>query len=325
MAKVCDRHTSRGARFPIPMGRSPCCDENGLKKGPWTPEEDHLLVQYIHKHGHGSWRALPRLAGLNRCGKSCRLRWTNYLRPDIKRGKFSAEEEQTILLLHSTLGNKWSAIAAHLPGRTDNEIKNFWNTHVKKKLIQMGLDPMTHRPRTDFFDALPRLFALAQLSSELIDCRPRDDLAARLQAEALDQAAKLQYLQSLLQSSACTMANSSNTTISTDNTLLSTHMTSSFPSILSPTPQNIDSHNQIDQLPSFFFEPPTPNETTQYSHLTGFSESPLPPLTDISVANQGNACSSSSISSCGGNETLFFRPDVLLLDDQFMTESAQKF
>ncbi|URE13862.1 Myb-like DNA-binding domain [Musa troglodytarum] len=301
------------------MGRSPCCDENGLKKGPWTPEEDHMLVQYIRKHGHGSWRALPRLAGLNRCGKSCRLRWTNYLRPDIKRGKFAPEEEQAILNLHSILGNKWSAIAAHLPGRTDNEIKNFWHTHLKKKLIRMGLDPVTHRPRTDFLDALPRLFALARLG-ELVDGRPRDHLAARLQAEALDQAAKLQCLQSLLQS-ACTVANTSNTT----NTLLGTRMTSSFPSLLSPTPPPrniIDGQNQIDRLPSSFIEPPARNETTQYSHFTGFGESPLPPLTDISVADQGNACSSSSIYSCGGTETPFFWPDVLL-DDQFMTESAQ--
>ncbi|XP_051127235.1 transcription factor MYB53-like [Andrographis paniculata] len=143
------------------MGRSPCCDESsGLKKGPWTPEEDNKLTTYINKHGHGSWRALPKLAGLNRCGKSCRLRWTNYLRPDIKRGKFSPEEEQTILNLHAILGNKWSAIAGHLPGRTDNEIKNFWNTHLKKKLIQMGLDPATHRRRADdIFAAVPHLLA----------------------------------------------------------------------------------------------------------------------------------------------------------------------
>lgn len=91
------------------MGRTPfACssDENGLKKGPWTPEEDRILVDYIQKHGHGSWRALPKHAGLNRCGKSCRLRWTNYLRPDIKRGKFSEEEEQLIINLHAVLGNK---------------------------------------------------------------------------------------------------------------------------------------------------------------------------------------------------------------------------
>ncbi|KAL7245665.1 hypothetical protein ACSBR2_000903 [Camellia fascicularis] len=181
------------------MGRSPS-DENGLKKGPWTPEEDQKLVDYIHKHGHGSWRALPNLAGLNRCGKSCRLRWTNYLRPDIKRGKFSQEEEQTILHLHSILGNKWSAIATHLPGRTDNEIKNFWNTHLKKKLIQMGFDPMTHRPRTDLFATLPHLIALANLR-ELIDQPPLEQQAVKLQAEAI-QLAKIQYLQHLIQSSA---------------------------------------------------------------------------------------------------------------------------
>ncbi|KAM1070530.1 hypothetical protein ACFX13_002354 [Malus domestica] len=117
-----------------------------IKKGPWTPEEDQKLVEYLERYGHGSWRALPKLAGLNRCGKSCRLRWTNYLRPDIKRGNFSQEEEQTILNLHSLLGNKWSAIASNLPGRTDNEIKNFWNTHLKKKLLKMGIDPVTHNP-----------------------------------------------------------------------------------------------------------------------------------------------------------------------------------
>lgn len=90
------------------MGRSPCCEENvGVKKGPWTPEEDEKLIDYISKHGHGSWRTLPKRAGLNRCGKSCRLRWTNYLTPDIKRGKFSEEDERIIINLHSVLGNKY--------------------------------------------------------------------------------------------------------------------------------------------------------------------------------------------------------------------------
>ncbi|KAM3242492.1 hypothetical protein ACQJBY_054879 [Aegilops geniculata] len=122
------------------MGRAPCCDRKGLKKGPWTPEEDKQLVDFIQANGHGSWRLLPKLAELNRCGKSCRLRWTNYLRPDIKRGPFTAEEQKSIVQLHGIVGNKWSMIAAQLPGRTDNEIKNYWNTHLKKQLRRMGLD-----------------------------------------------------------------------------------------------------------------------------------------------------------------------------------------
>ncbi|KAI4334036.1 hypothetical protein L6164_018776 [Bauhinia variegata] len=134
------------------MGRAPCCDKKGLKKGPWTPEEDLQLINYIQAHGPGNWRNLPENAGLQRCGKSCRLRWTNYLRPDIKRGRFSFEEEETIIQLHSVLGNKWSAIAARLPGRTDNEIKNYWNTHIRKRLLRMGIDPVTHAPRLDLLD-----------------------------------------------------------------------------------------------------------------------------------------------------------------------------
>nr|XP_043640042.1 transcription factor MYB41-like [Erigeron canadensis] len=134
------------------MGRSPCCDKSGLKKGPWTQEEDLKLTQYIRIHGPGNWRTLPKNSGLERCGKSCRLRWTNYLRPDIKRGRFSFEEEETIIQLHSVLGNKWSAIASRLPGRTDNEIKNYWNTHIRKRLLKNGIDPVTHRPRLDLMN-----------------------------------------------------------------------------------------------------------------------------------------------------------------------------
>ncbi|KAK6142833.1 hypothetical protein DH2020_023181 [Rehmannia glutinosa] len=106
-----------------------------LKKGPWTPDEDEKLVDFINKNGHGSWRSLPKLAGLLRCGKSCRLRWANYLRPDIRRGPFTSKKRSL-----------WAAIASQLPGRTDNEIKNLWNTHLKKQLLQMGIDPQTHEP-----------------------------------------------------------------------------------------------------------------------------------------------------------------------------------
>ncbi|MQL91910.1 hypothetical protein Taro_024526 [Colocasia esculenta] len=128
------------------MGRRPCCDKVGLKKGPWTAEEDGKLISFIRTHGQCCWRAVPKLAGLLRCGKSCRLRWTNYLRPDLKRGFLSEFEEQVVIDLHASLGNRWSKIAAHLPGRTDNEIKNLWNTYIKKKLEKVGIDPQTHQP-----------------------------------------------------------------------------------------------------------------------------------------------------------------------------------
>ncbi|KAJ0235961.1 Transcription factor MYB60 [Hirschfeldia incana] len=116
------------------MGRPPCCDKVGIKKGPWTPEEDIILVSYIQEHGPGNWRSVPTNTGLLRCSKSCRLRWTNYLRPGIKRGNFTPHEEGMIIHLQALLGNKWASIASYLPQRTDNDIKNYWNTHLKKKL-----------------------------------------------------------------------------------------------------------------------------------------------------------------------------------------------
>ncbi|KAH0855005.1 hypothetical protein HID58_024506 [Brassica napus] len=155
------------------MGRSPLsADETGtLKKGPWLPEEDDKLISYIHKHGHRSWSALPKLAGLNR----------------------------------------WSMIASHLQGRTDNEIKNFWNTHLKKKLIQMGFDPMTHRPRTDdIFSSLSQLMSLSNLRG-LVDLQqqvPFEDQQALLNLQG--EMAKLQLLNYLLQAPPLAMSSSNN-------------------------------------------------------------------------------------------------------------------
>ncbi|KAK6150414.1 hypothetical protein DH2020_015346 [Rehmannia glutinosa] len=169
------------------MGRSPCCDDSGLKKGPWTPEEDDKLIKFINKHGHGSWRALPKLAAAGCAGQTI-------CDPILRERKFTQEEEQTILNLHAVLGNKWSAIATHLPGRTDNEIKNFWNTHLKKKLIQMGFDPMTHRPRTDILSTLPHLIALANL----IQNPSWEQEAMRLQNEAVQMASLNHYLQYMI-------------------------------------------------------------------------------------------------------------------------------
>ncbi|XP_062170141.1 transcription factor MYB97 [Alnus glutinosa] len=118
-----------------------------LKKGPWTAVEDAILTEYVRKHGEGNWNSVQRNTGLARCGKSCRLRWANHLRPNLKKGAFSPEEERLILELHAKYGNKWARMAAQLPGRTDNEIKNYWNTRVKRRQRQgLPLYPQDIRP-----------------------------------------------------------------------------------------------------------------------------------------------------------------------------------
>ncbi|KAL4654140.1 hypothetical protein ACB092_01G356800 [Castanea dentata] len=106
-----------------------------LKKNLWKPEEDLILKNYVETHGEGNWATVSERSGLMRGGKSCRLRWKNYLRPNIKRGEMSKEEEDLIIRMHKLLGNRWSLIAGRLPGRTDNEVKNYWNTHLNKKCL----------------------------------------------------------------------------------------------------------------------------------------------------------------------------------------------
>ncbi|KAL8133214.1 transcription repressor MYB6-like [Apium graveolens] len=153
------------------MGRSPCCEKAHTNKGAWTKEEDQRLINYIRRHGEGCWRSLPTSAGLLRCGKSCRLRWINYLRPDLKRGNFTEDEDELIIKLHSLLGNKWSLIAARLPGRTDNEIKNYWNTHIKRKLVTRGVDPQTHRPLNATSNATATATATPSTTIKSLDFR----------------------------------------------------------------------------------------------------------------------------------------------------------
>ncbi|WOL20282.1 Myb-related protein 306-like [Canna indica] len=153
------------------MGRPPCCDKVGVKKGPWTPEEDIILVSYIQEHGPGNWKSVPHNTGLMRCSKSCRLRWTNYLRPGIKRGNFTEQEEKLIIHLQALLGNRWAAIASYLPERTDNDIKNYWNTHLKKKLR-----------KTQSCSELEGMNK-SELSSNSIPCFPKDQWERRLQTD----------------------------------------------------------------------------------------------------------------------------------------------
>ncbi|KAE8806290.1 Transcription factor RAX2 [Hordeum vulgare] len=180
------------------MGRAPCCDKNNVKKGPWSPEEDAKLKEFMDKHGTGgNWIALPQKAGLRRCGKSCRLRWLNYLRPNIKHGEFTEHEDRVICSMYASIGSRWSIIASQLPGRTDNDIKNYWNTKLKKKLLgsttmagagpppraprqnhphqhRPVLLPYSSSPHSNYSNFFPGAGALLQQSAEALTLQPQD-------------------------------------------------------------------------------------------------------------------------------------------------------
>lgn len=115
------------------MGRSPCCEKAHTNKGAWTKEEDQRLIDYIRNHGEGCWRSLPKSAGLLRCGKSCRLRWINYLRPDLKRGNFTDEEDQIIIKLHSLLGNKYETFPLFLSSSFMKKSQLYWKQREHRR------------------------------------------------------------------------------------------------------------------------------------------------------------------------------------------------
>ncbi|CAF2062172.1 hypothetical protein Bca4012_100954 [Brassica carinata] len=150
-------------------------EEVGLRRGPWTLEEDTLLTNYILHNGEGRWNLVAKSAGLKRNGKSCRLRWLNYLKPDIRRGNLTPQEQLLILELHSKWGNRWSKIAQYLPGRTDNEIKNYWRTRVQKQARQLNIESNSDK----FFDAVrsfwvPRLIEKMEQNS-FTNCCPQNN------------------------------------------------------------------------------------------------------------------------------------------------------
>ncbi|XP_022728107.1 transcription factor MYB108-like [Durio zibethinus] len=159
----------RGFKSEAPQSEK----EMDVRKGPWTEEEDSMLKAYVNIHGEGRWNSVARLSGLKRTGKSCRLRWLNYLRPEVRRGSISLEEQLLILELHSLWGNRWSKIAQHLPGRTDNEIKNYWRTRVQKKAKQLKCDVNGKEFRdTMRYVWIPRLMERIRATSEFPSGQP---------------------------------------------------------------------------------------------------------------------------------------------------------
>ncbi|KAL7101631.1 hypothetical protein ACP275_08G065600 [Erythranthe tilingii] len=161
----------------------------GVRKGAWTKEEDQLLRKCVQTYGEGKWHLVPLRAGLNRCRKSCRLRWLNYLRPNLKRGIFNQDEVDLIVRLHKLLGNRWSWIAGRVPGRTANDIKNFWNTHFEKKLTSPAAAAAAGESsrmaavvktinESNIIRPRPRTFARVVLENPMLEKNPSDLLLA---------------------------------------------------------------------------------------------------------------------------------------------------
>ncbi|KAL1812478.1 hypothetical protein ACET3Z_022543 [Daucus carota] len=127
------------------MVKPPCYERMNVRKGNWNKDEDVKMIAYAPKQ-RTNWTDASKKTGPRKCGKSCKHKCSNHLRPDKKHENFTPQEEELIINLHAAIGSRWSIIAQQLPGRTDNDVKNYWNTKLKKKLSEMGIDHVTHKP-----------------------------------------------------------------------------------------------------------------------------------------------------------------------------------